>query len=275
MKILLTGKPRSGKTTLLKAITDQVSQKQGFVTEQTVADGERTGFELVSADGERAILAQIDSLSKIRVGRYGVELESLDIFLRDLPKPRPSELIYVDEIGQMELFSEVFKSTIESYLQMPNHYLGTITSNYEDEFTKAIVQRQDIVLITLDETNREEAREVLEGFLGCTKILSELSGDVSAKVTAMARDYAAKGDFMQLKKLFKNAVRYLTEGRVTSTENGVYRVQGDHGPHSVCIRAGEYSCDCKLFNGEDEYAGYKRECSHIQAVKLFLPPDLV
>ena len=104
MKVLLTGEPRSGKTTLLEGFINSVPNKQGFVTREVRKDGERTGFELVSSLGQAATLASVDSDSSTRVSHYGVDLNGLDTFIAELPPIQPGNLLYIDEIGQMELF---------------------------------------------------------------------------------------------------------------------------------------------------------------------------
>jgi len=268
MKILLTGKPKSGKTTLLKVLIDDTDFKQGFVTEQILKDDVRTGFELVSAEGVRETLADIDSKSHIRVSRYGVNVEQFDTFLSGLPPLAPGKLIYVDEIGQMELYSDYFKKLIETYLSAPNPYLGTITSVYTDVFVDKIINREDILLIEINDQNRSMVHDALDGFISNIGILQSLDVGMIIKLTDMAKEYVSKDRYIQLKKLFKNAVVYIAESRVTPREGSRFMVSGNHGNHNVCLTEAKYACDCSLFNGEDKYYGNAGECSHIQAVKL-------
>jgi nucleoside-triphosphatase THEP1 len=44
--ILITGMPRSGKSTLLKNIISRIEDKVGFITHEIRKNGERTGFEI-------------------------------------------------------------------------------------------------------------------------------------------------------------------------------------------------------------------------------------
>lgn len=267
MKLLLTGEPRSGKTTLLEGFIEAVPDKQGFVTREVREDGERVGFELVSSLGQTATLASVNSASDIRVSRYGVEVDELDAFLDDLPKVQAGNLLYVDEIGQMELFSDKFKTLITSYLNSDNPYAGTITSVFHDDFTERVLGREDVVLLNINQDNREQAREVLDGLAGNVGLLNKLSLEVQQGLTEMAKNYAKSGSFLQLKKLFKNAIKYLAEGRIRRVDDHTFQVSGNTNEHTVTHNEG-WGCDCDLFRGSGDFADNAGECSHIQSAKL-------
>jgi len=155
MKILLTGPPRSGKTTLLARFLETVPNNQGFVTEEILENGERVGFRLVSSANQTATLASVESDSPVRVSRYGVELRNLDNFIETLPPIEPNNLLYIDEIGRMELYSEKFKKLVLKYLAADNPFIGTITSIYNDDFVREIKSRPDISVTEVTEKNRE------------------------------------------------------------------------------------------------------------------------
>ena len=59
--ILVTGLPGIGKTTLIKQLIYGISQSRpvGFYTEEIRQEGERKGFQLVSLEGEKSILAHV------------------------------------------------------------------------------------------------------------------------------------------------------------------------------------------------------------------------
>ncbi len=158
MNILLTGEPHTGKSTLLDRLVNDVDNKLGFVTTEVSENGIRTGFELVSALGGRALLASVDSPSGIRVSRYGVNLETLNSFIAELPPIKAGQLLYVDEIGQMELYSEQFKSLVLGYLDSSNPFVGTLSSIYHDKFTDDLRQRSDVEFVEITPENRDEVR---------------------------------------------------------------------------------------------------------------------
>ena len=108
---LLTGRPGTGKTSLVKqAVAEMKGKAGGFYTEEIRSGGARQGFRLVTLDGHSTILAHIDIHSPYRVSKYGVDIDSLDkVGVAALYKAsRQCELVVIDEIGKMELFSDIF-----------------------------------------------------------------------------------------------------------------------------------------------------------------------
>jgi nucleoside-triphosphatase len=162
MKIFLTGQPRSGKTTLLSKLLAEAKNKQGFVTEEIRDGGERVGFKLVSADGREAVLAHVDHESPYKVSRYYVDVRTLDQFIEPLFSISEGQLLYIDEIGQMELFSDRFKELANLYLDSDNRVLGTITSVYSDDYTEAVKARDDVEVTEITPANRDQLLVELE-----------------------------------------------------------------------------------------------------------------
>lgn len=269
MKLLLTGEARSGKTTLLEGFIEAVPDIQGFITREVREDGKRVGFELVSSLRQTATLASVNSDSEMRVSRYGVEVDQLDHFLNDLLPVEADKLLYVDEIGQMELFSDKFTELITAYLEADNLYVGTITSVFSNDFTETVLARNDVVLLNIGLDNRDQVRDVLEGLAPNISSLQQLSPGVRLGLTKMAKDYANSASFTQLKKLFKNTIKYLAEDRVHNVDDDTYKVRGNTKEHTVNVSEGHWRCDCDLFIGIGSFVGNAGECSHIQSAKLF------
>ena len=168
MKILLTGEPRSGKTTVLKSVLELFPNRQGFVTQEIIDGGERIGFELISSSDQVAPLASINSDSELRVGKYGVQLDNLDSFIPKLAPIESGNLVYIDEIGQMQLFSDSFKNLVDGYLNTDNPFIGTISSVYQDDFIEKVLSRDDIILLNITESNRDSMVDIIRGrLLGC------------------------------------------------------------------------------------------------------------
>ena len=82
-KLLITGRPGVGKTTLIKQVAQMLQNFHpvGFYTEEIREQGERVGFQLVSLDGQTRTMSHIDISGPFRVGRYGVEVEGFERFL--------------------------------------------------------------------------------------------------------------------------------------------------------------------------------------------------
>ena len=78
--ILLTGKPRVGKTTIVKKVLKGLTEINagGFYTEEIKERGVRVGFKIKTLDGKEGILSHVDHKGRFRVGKYFVNINDLD-----------------------------------------------------------------------------------------------------------------------------------------------------------------------------------------------------
>ncbi len=128
-RILLTGPPGSGKTTVVRKVVELLAgvPMAGFYTEEIRVRTGRTGFRVVTLDGRIARLATVGNSGGPRVGRYTVhvaELESVAVPQLE-PSPRLG-LLVVDEIGKMECLSPAFVEATRRALAAPVPLLGTV-----------------------------------------------------------------------------------------------------------------------------------------------------
>ncbi|MFQ5933289.1 MAG: NTPase [Dehalococcoidia bacterium] len=127
--LFLTGRPGSGKTTLIRKTVESLNVKAGgFYTLEIREAGRRVGFEIVTLDGERAVLSHVRLSSNYRVGRYGVDVEALERVGVAAIRVAISSgtLVVVDEIGKMELYSRAFRDAVREALDQAEKVLGTI-----------------------------------------------------------------------------------------------------------------------------------------------------
>jgi nucleoside-triphosphatase len=154
--ILLTGPPRVGKTTLIMKALAKLKEKDsgGFYTEEIREKGVRVGFRILTLDGMEGILSHVDYRGGVRVGRYGVNLIDLEeVGVKSILDSLEKDVVVIDEIGKMELFSGKFRDAVMKALDT-GKVLGTIKLGI-DEFTEEIRMRKDVETIEVTFQNRD------------------------------------------------------------------------------------------------------------------------
>lgn len=117
----------------------------------------RVGFEIVDfSSGRKGWLAHVDQPNGPRVGKYRVNLSDLDVIgvgsIRDASKN--AQIIIVDEIGPMELFSQAFREAVVEALDGVKPLLGTIHFRLRDPLINLIKTRDDAEIIEVTYENR-------------------------------------------------------------------------------------------------------------------------
>ena len=162
---LLSGSPGTGKTTIIKqAISTLRGRAGGFYTEEIRLGGVRQGFMIVTLDGHRVALAGVRIKSPYRVNKYGVDIEALKRVgvsaIREATRER--DLVVIDEIGKMELFSPAFKEAVLEAINSGKRVLGTIMFS-SHRWADEIKRRHDVAVIPLTRENQGQVlRQVLE-----------------------------------------------------------------------------------------------------------------
>ena len=166
--LLLTGRPGVGKTTLIRAVVEELgpSKAGGFWSKEIRESGRRVGFSIETLSGQTGVLAHCGLSSGPRLGRYFVNIKDIDeIAVPSLVSARESDkLIIIDEIAKMELFSREFASEMRRCLDS-RRVIATIQQR-RGKFLDEVRARKDIKLFELTVCNRNEMPRRIIALLG-------------------------------------------------------------------------------------------------------------
>jgi nucleoside-triphosphatase len=211
--ILITGMPRSGKSTLLNEVIGDYPEKVGFVTKEIRKDDTRTGFEIETNNGIRSALASVDFNTGLKVSKYGVNINNLDSVIPEVSRFSPNDLLYLDEIGQMELFSDNFKDLTLRFLDSGNVCVATVSMVYKDKFIEELKKRKDVILVEIDETNKEDKKDFLRALI---------------------------------KKIYK-AKRYINEPERFERQGDKIILKSEHSVREININENGLNCNCGFY----------------------------
>ena len=128
---------------------------EGFFTEEIRVRGERRGFAIVTFDGRRATLAAVARAGPPRVGKYGVDVETLDAVAQSTLVVRRRAVVYlIDEIGKMECLSRVFVDATRALLDAGVPLVATVGGR-GGGFIAEVKRRRDVTLWEVTRANRD------------------------------------------------------------------------------------------------------------------------
>jgi nucleoside-triphosphatase len=168
-RILITGKPGVGKTTIIQKVIERLQVPYGgFYTEEIREGGVRVGFRLRTMEGKEGIMAHVNSKSPHRVSKYGVEVSAFeDIAVPELDRVlqgyfppgsrgehKGSALLVIDELGRMELFSRKFQEKVLEIFDHPIPILAVIQDS-RNPFLDRIRGRDDVMIYRVTVGNRD------------------------------------------------------------------------------------------------------------------------
>ena len=166
--LFLTGAPGTGKTTILLKVADALKSKGyrigGMITREVRSCGSRVGFQIIDVQSSRqGWLAHVNLKTGPKVGRYRVNLEDLNSIgaAAILKAVKGSDIILIDEIGPMELFSEKFKEAVRKAVESGKIVIGTVHWRMRDATIEEIKQREDAEIHVVTRENRDKLPKII------------------------------------------------------------------------------------------------------------------
>lgn len=162
MKVLITGPPKCGKSTLISRLIKHYSNYiiYGFITPEVRKDAKRIGFDIIDIySNERIQLARISNYkTKHKLGKYNVFIEDFDKIVSNLEihEKHKVDLIIIDEIGKMELFSKKFEELIRKIFQSDIPIIATIGQKMQHPVKDYILNFSGVKIFNLTLQNQLE-----------------------------------------------------------------------------------------------------------------------
>ncbi|WP_287586400.1 NTPase [Candidatus Borrarchaeum sp.] len=173
---LIQGPPRTGKSTLVAKLCSMLETKGynigGIQTPEIREKNRRVGFWVVDLHTEKKeILAHVEIKSRFRVSKYGVDLNSFNELAITAIKSAIEnyDIVVIDEIGKMELFSEKFQDVVIRGLNSSKPVIGTM-GKINHPFVRLLKSRSDVNVLTIDRGNMEDTYQEICRLLGLRTI---------------------------------------------------------------------------------------------------------
>ena len=155
-----------GKTTVLartvSALRGQGVSVGGMFSREVREDSSRVGFEIVDVTSAKVgWLAHVNQQGGPQVGKYHVNLADLDsIGVQAINTAiERNDVVVIDEIGPMELFSGKFKETTQKALESSKLVIAVVHQKAQDKLVTDAKSRTDTQVFAVTTQNRETLHE--------------------------------------------------------------------------------------------------------------------
>lgn len=174
--LLLTGAPGVGKTTVLVKTVDALKAEGisvgGMISREAREGNARVGFEIMDLHGgKHGWLAHVNQQSGPRVGKYYVNIQDLEnIGAKAITDASEKcDVIAIDEIGPMELYSQKFKQAVVLALGSKKLVLALVHRKAKDLLITEAKAREDAKIFTVTASNRNGLPQLLKNQLTFSK----------------------------------------------------------------------------------------------------------
>jgi nucleoside-triphosphatase len=166
--LLITGPPGVGKTTVLTKTIEILKGKGfsvgGMLSREVRENGVRVGFEILDLGSpKRGWLAHVNQPDGPRVGKYRVNLPDLEAVGANavLDAVEKFDVVAIDEVGPMELFSEKFRDAVRSALESGNRVIAVVHWKADDKLINNMKESADAETFTVTNENRESIAQTI------------------------------------------------------------------------------------------------------------------
>ena len=170
--ILISGWRQAGKTTLLldlrAAARDAGLQTGGFLSPGRFVQGVKTGIDLMdAASGATIPLATVGGQGAIHTGHYSFDAAAFAAGVRWAEAGQTADVFLVDELGPLELVRGEGWAAVIPLLRARRFGVALVVVRPEliDAAREQIGLPPDSPLIPIDESNRDDVRDRLVGWL--------------------------------------------------------------------------------------------------------------
>jgi nucleoside-triphosphatase len=167
--LLLTGAPGVGKTTVLIKAVDGLKAKGfsvgGMISREAREGNVRIGFEILDlTSSKHGWLAHVNQKFGPQVGKYRINIEDLEKIgaTAIVDAVEKCDMVVIDEIGPMELFSQKFKQAANQALESRKLVLAVVHGKARDPLVNEAKMRVDAEIFTVTLTNRNSLAEEVE-----------------------------------------------------------------------------------------------------------------
>lgn len=166
--LLITGAPGTGKTTVLSKTVELLKAKSvsvgGMISREAKDSCSRLGFEVIDLNsGKHGWLAHVHQKTGPQVGKYKVNLTDLErIGVKAVTEATQKyDVVVIDEIGPMELFSAKFKQAVQAALESSKVVLAVVHAKAKDPLISEAKRLPGAELFTVTADNREGLPQML------------------------------------------------------------------------------------------------------------------